>query len=320
MALAIRQGTPEWLAARRATIGSSDIPVIVGESTYKSARTLAAEKLGLVPEDIDDETRELMDIGTLLQPSLIRIYERLSGRKAKSAHGWLIHPQLPWATASLDGTAAPRRVIEAKWSNAVKWRSGARVPGDVEAQVQWQLFVTGWDVADVIALDHGLPRIETVERNDAMIDNCLWFANEFRGYLERGELPPPDGSDSTRRTWQRMYPSDDGNVLAATEELAEMVRGLAQARADKKDAEARDGTYGNAIRAVLGPASGIAGLLSAKRNADTTRTNWPAVAKSYRQLLEEKGEPAEELDAIASIHSETSEGIRPLRLLKGATA
>ncbi len=66
-ALAIRQNSPEWLEARRLTIGSSDIPVIVGESPYKDAHTLAAEKLGLVPVVIDalgtsDATGPLGDV------------------------------------------------------------------------------------------------------------------------------------------------------------------------------------------------------------------------------------------------------------------
>jgi putative phage-type endonuclease len=329
--VAVRQGSPEWLAARRATIGSSDIPVIVGESSYKSARTLAAEKLGLVPEDIDAETRELMDIGTLLQPSLLRVYERITGRKTKASRGWLVHPQIEWATASLDGTAPVRRVVEAKWSNAVRWRSGEKVPGDVEAQVQWQMFVSGWDVADVIALSSGIPRVETVERNDSMIDNCLYFAREFHGYLERGELPPPDGSDSTRRTWQRMYPEDNGVWVEPTADLVEMVRQLAQARADKADAEKRDDTIGNALRTILGPAAGIAGMLSARQNKDTTRIQWPGVAKAYRSLLARSTElgcehvaeamkeyAVADLDTVESLHTDTSPGSRPLRLLKGA--
>src|SRR5690348_18131132 len=143
MALAVRQGTPEWLAARRLTIGSSDIPVIVGESPYKSAHTLAAEKLGLVEASVDDEQQELFDIGLLMQPTLLAIYERKTGRKVRAQHGWRTHREIPWATASLDGEAPVKRIVEAKWTNAARWRKGERVPGDVQAQVQWQMFVVG---------------------------------------------------------------------------------------------------------------------------------------------------------------------------------
>lgn len=319
LASGIRQRTPEWLAARQLTIGSSDIPIIVGESTYKSAHTLAAEKLGLISSEVDAETQELFDIGNLMQPTLLAIYELKTGRKVRAIKGWRVHKQIPWATASLDGEAPTRRVVEAKWTNAARWRSGEAVPGDVQAQVQWQMYVLGWDVADVVALAGGTPRIETVERDDTMIDNLVYFASEFYGLLERGELPPVDGSESTRRTLAARYPRDNGVMLPATGELEGLVGALADARARKKEAEADDGTYGNALREIIGDAAGIEGLVALKKNRDSTRTNWPAVAAAYRTLLEEV-KPAETLDVIVSLHTDTAQGVRPLRLLsKGTT-
>lgn len=314
----LRQGTPEWLAARRATVGSSDIPIIVGESTWKSAYTLGAEKLGLITEADDPDTAELRAIGHLMQPVLLSLYERKTGRHPKASHGWRVHPQIPWATASLDGTAPVRRAVEAKWTHAKKWRTEGPVPGDVLVQTQWQMFVTGWDVVDVVVLDYVQARVETVERDDEMIDNLRYFATEFHERLERGELPPLDGSDSTHRTLSARYPRDNGIWLPATDELAAAARDLAMARTAKKAAEDAERNIANALRAVIGDATGIEDLLSLRKNADSTRTNWPAVANAYRALLEEM-QSREDLDAIQSIHSETAEGARVLRLLKGAT-
>lgn len=315
----IRQNTPAWLEARRTTIGSSDMAIITGEAPYKSAYTLAAEKLGIIPSSVDPATQELMDIGHLMQPVLLELYERKTGRHPKAVHGWRTHRELTWATASLDGTAPTRRVVEAKWTHAKRWRSSESVPGDVVVQCQWQLFVTGWDVADVVVLDFATPRVETIERDDSMIADLRYLAEDFRGYLERGELPPMDGSESSRAALAAMYPRDNGVVVPATPELAEMVRLLADARAAKKEAEDAERNVGNALRAVLGEASGIAGLVSFKKNADSTRTNWPALAAAYRALLEEV-KPADELDAIASNHTDPVEGPRVLRLLSGKGA
>jgi putative phage-type endonuclease len=334
MTLAVRQGTPEWLAARKATIGSSDIPIIVGESTYKSAHTLAAEKLGLIEPKVDEETQELFDIGNLMQPVLLRIYERKTGRKVRAVHGWRTHKQIPWATASLDGEAPVRRAVEAKWTNAARWRKGERVPGDVQAQAQWQLFVTGWDIVDVVAMERGVPRIETVERDEGFIDNLLYFAREFYGYLERGELPPVDGSESTRQTLRTRYPADDGVWLPQTPDLADLVGDLAEARAAKKAAEDAEGSVANALLAILGTAAGIDGLLAAKSNRDSTRVNWPAVASAYREVIQHELDLIESsdmattalptepgwLDTIESIHTDTVQGKRPLRLLSKGNA
>lgn len=327
----VTQDSPAWLEARRSTIGSSDIPIIVGESPHKDAHTLAAEKLGLVEAVVDAETQELFDIGHLMQPVLLDIYERKTGRHPKAVHGWRVHRDIAWATASLDGTAPTRRVVEAKWTNAVRWRprelGDERLPGDVAAQVQWQLFVTGWDVADVVVMRHGIPDVIEVGRDDAMIEDVLWFARDFHGYLERGELPPPTGSDAARRTLAVMHPLDDGTWLPATADLAEMVRQLAEARAAKSEAEKTEKTVGNALRAVIGDATGVDGLVSLKKSADSVRTNWPAVASAFREALERVATEQElsdafgttSLDDVVSIHSETAQGPRVLRLLKGGT-
>jgi putative phage-type endonuclease len=312
----IRQGTDAWLEARRATIGSSDVAVIAGESPHKSAYTLAAEKLGLMPEVIDAETREIMDIGKLMQPVLLSLYERKTGRHPKAAPTWRQHRELEWATASLDGTAPVRRVVEAKWTHARRWRSGERIPGDVACQVQWQLFVTGWDVADVVVLDHAEARVEEVERDEAFIGDLVFLAGEFRGYLSRGELPPIDGSESSHRTWSRRHPRDDGTWLQPTPELVDLGQELAGYRNEKRAAENAERSIANALRAVIGDADGIAGVVSLKKNADSERTNWPAVAAAYRGLLQET-HTADELDTLQSIHTDPTEGARVLRLLSG---
>lgn len=318
MVVALKQGSAEWLDARKATIGSSDIPIIAGESTFKSAHTLAAEKLGLVDAAVDAETQELFDIGHLMQPVLLQIYELRTGRKVRAAHGWRVHKQIPWATASLDGEAPVRRIVEAKWTNSARWRRGEKVPGDVQAQCQWQMFVIGWDVVDVVAMERGVPHIETVERDDSMIDDLLYFARDFYGYLERGELPPTDGSESTAQTLKARYPRDDGTYIPATVDLAAMASELARTRAAKKAAEDAERTVANALRAVIGEASGIDGLVSLKRNADSTRVNWPAVAAAFRTIAQEV-RPTDELDTLQSIHTDTAEGARVLRLLSKGT-
>jgi putative phage-type endonuclease len=328
--LAIRQNTPAWEAARKATIGSADIAVIVGESPHKSAYTLAAEKLGLIPEIVDEATQELFDIGHLMQPVLLALYERKTGRHPKAAPTWRAHPQFPWATASLDGTAPVRRIVEAKWSHSKRWRAQEGVPGDVNVQVQWQMFVVGWEVADVIVMDFTTPRVETVERDDTLIDNLLFFARDFMGYLERGELPPIDGSESTAATLKARHPRNNGVWLPAQPELEVLANELAEARATKRIAEDTERTVANALRAVIGDADGIDGLVSLKKNRDSVKTNWPAIASAYRTLLDDlsgaapdavravlEGHAFEDLDTLQSIHTDSSEGARVLRLLSG---
>ena len=310
------QNTDSWLAARRAGIGASDIPVIAGESPYRSAIELWATKTGRVVEEVDDEQAELFEIGHLMEPVLLEIYERRTGRHPKRVHRMLAHRDVPWALASLDAQAPVRRAVEAKWSNATRWH-GEGIPDDVLCQVQWQLFVTGWQVADVVALVGRAPRIVEVPRDQGMIDNLYRLAAEFWGHVTSGTPPAPDGSESARLTIARLHPVDDGTYLPATPDLVELVDLYRSAKATAKSAEDAEKGIGNALRAVIADAAGIEGLCTLRKSADSTRVNWPAVASGYRERLMEIGlTPVEVLDAIVSIHSETKQGPRPLLLSK----
>ena len=44
-------------------------------------------------------------------------------------------------------------------------------------------------------------------------------------------------------------------------------------------------TVASALRAILLGAAGVDGVLTYRKSADSTRTNWPAVALAYRDLL-----------------------------------
>jgi predicted phage-related endonuclease len=228
----------------------------------------------------------------------------------------LRHRTRPWMTASLDARVlGERRIVECKWTHARRWSSvDEPVPGDVQAQVQHAMEVAGADVADVVALVGPTLRIVEVPRDPAFIAALISLETDFWAHVESGTPPEPDGSDSARQTLGRLHPVDDGTYLPATPDLVELVEMYRAAKATVKSAEDSEKGIGNALRAVIAEASGIEGLVTLRKSADSTRTNWPAVASGYRVLL--NGHDADELDAIVSIHSETRQGPRPLLLSK----
>lgn len=315
----VRQGTPEWLAARQEGIGSSDAPVIAGESPYRSALALWAEKSGRVPrEEPDADTARLFRIGHLMEPLLLQLYTEETGRKTRREPRLLRHRQRPWMVASLDArVVGTRRIVECKWTHARRWSSAEEpVPGDVQVQVQHAMDVAGADVADVVALVGPTLRIVEIPRDPAFIAALVSLETAFWAHVESGTPPEPDGSESARKTIARLHPVDDGTYLPATFDLIELVDLYRSAKATKSAAEDAEKGIGNALRAVLRDASGIEGLLTFRKSADSTRTNWPAVASAYRGLLTFT-QTVEELDAMQSIHSETVQGPRVLRLSKG---
>lgn len=324
LALPVRQRTPEWLEERRRHLGSSDAPVLAGERG--SMLALWAEKRGLVEPEFDDDTEDLMQIGELLEPGLRALYTARTGRPIRQRHVLLVSREWPVAAASLDAESG-RRVVETKWSNSAEWfraiAEGATdpVPPKVMAQVQWQLYVMARDVADVAILVGREFKVIEVERSDKYIADLLYVARWFWPYVERGERPPVDGTDETTRTLTRLHPRDDLSWLAPAPDLVELVAELRDAKASTKAAEDAEGTIANTLRALIGDASGIATLVSWKKNADSRQTAWREVAAGYRTMLRDRlAVDADELQAVEDLYTSTREGPRILRLLAGSKA
>lgn len=330
VALAVRQGTPEWLAMRRTGIGSSDAPTVAGERG--SVLELWAEKSGLVePEVPDDATARLFEWGHRLEPVVADWYADSTGRTLQRVNQMLRHPVVPYAFASLDRrVVGERRLVEIK-TTRWGWAGGEDVPGAVQCQVQHQLWVTGYDVADVAVLTGGSePKVYEIARDDAFIADLAYLEAEFWGWVTSGTRPPVDGSENARRVLSRLHPRNDGTFLPLTPELDQLTGQWRDSKADVKAAEGRAGTLANTLRALIGDADGIEGRVTWKRNADSTRTNWPAVAKAYDRIIDRVNEwllgnaEATEADvramlvdwstgAIETIHSSTTEGPRVLR-------
>lgn len=304
--VAVRQGSEAWLDARRALITATNIPVLLGLSPYQCEADLADEKLtGKV-----QEPSLRMRVGSAVQDLIGEEYSRQTGRRVRRYLGLVTHPTIEWAGASPDfRVVGERRLLEAKRSSS-RTRFADGLPQDVEAQVAWQLGVTGYHRADVAVLlgDDQLEVFE-VEANAKLFDDLVAIASDFRERLAAGG-PFAENAEHVKAR----YPQDNGVLLPATPDLVDLVELYRSAKATKAAAEDAEKTAANALRAILRDASGIDGLVTYRKNADSTRTNWHAVASAYRSLIVDHAD--DELEAIVSLHSETAQGPRVLRLLK----
>lgn len=331
--LPFRQNTEEWLEARKAGIGSSDAAVVAGERG--SIVALWAEKTGLAPRpEPDAELAERFAWGHRMEPLVADAYSEREGRPLRRLTRLLRHPDVPFALASLDRVSAvkgERRIVEIKVSDIdAKWR-GEELPGDVKAQVQHQLWVTGYDVADVAVLTrYWNLRVFTEERDDGYIEDLAFLERDLWGYVERREPPPGDGSETAARVLARVYSRANGLMLPPAGDLDLLAEELRLAQLEDKAATARLGTVKNAIRAVIGDADGFEGSwgrITWKNNRDSTRTDWEPLAGAYRMALDRLREsnPANfaavmsdgfgttALDEVAALHTRAIDGARVLR-------
>jgi putative phage-type endonuclease len=333
------QGTPAWLDARQNVVGSSDIPVITGNSPYRTSLfSLWAVKTRLAPPaPIDPETQEMFDLGHAMEDVIAGRYSLATDRPVKRVNDLLVSKVVPWHGASLDRVSArrgERRIVEVKWVPHKRWYTDGPepVPAHVQDQVQWQLMVTGYDVADVAVLNGSHVEVHTIEPDARYQADLAYLAKHlFWDFVERGEAPPVDGTESTRETLGRMYPAERLGLLDPTPELAALAFRIRDAKAAAKAAELAKGEPENVMRSLLGDAAGVrddeAGYrVSWTQNKTTTKvaTDWQATALDVAlRLLDKPGieDPMlrdlaqAEVDEAARRHTTTTttDGARVLR-------
>jgi putative phage-type endonuclease len=250
VSLALRQGTPAWREARKALVTATDIPVLLGLSPYKCEADLADEKRGIAPET---ETNLRMRVGKALEDLIADEYERVTGYRTRRWAGLAVSKDIEWAAASPD-RKRKGALVELKWTGS-KSRFADGLPQDVEAQVAWQLGVTGYSHADVAILVNGDDvLVREVDADPALFANLVTVAADFRRRLAEGG---PFSRDLNRI--KRDYPADNGAEMLADGEL-DARSGRSSTRAPTGSAWSRSRPTSNARSRSGWPSSRCCGV------------------------------------------------------------
>lgn len=136
------QNTLEWLKWRKEGIGSSDVPIILGLSKFKTPYQLWEEKTST--EIKEQAPNYIQQKGHDLEPKVRAMFELKCGESMKPA--LVQSSEYPWARASLDGfSECKTKICEIKFTGKddhVLALSGV-VPPQYVPQVQWQLLISG---------------------------------------------------------------------------------------------------------------------------------------------------------------------------------
>jgi putative phage-type endonuclease len=193
-----------WKVERANGLGGSDAPQILGISPFGGPASVAASKLGFYAGDVESELHEW---GHYVEEPLIRRFAAETGIEGKLS-GVLYRSNdaaTPWLQATLDGDIPGENAgIQCKlavfsWD---AWDEG--VPDYVEAQVQHEMAVTGWDAVYVLALLRGYQfRWSRVERDEAFIaERLVPTLGEFWRKLKADEPIAPLGAPD--REWEAL--------------------------------------------------------------------------------------------------------------------
>jgi putative phage-type endonuclease len=198
LALALEQGSPEWLAFKCGRVGASriaDITAKLKNGTSGASRAayqgeLIAERLTGIPAN--GYTNAAMQWGTECEP-LARARYQFETLSVVARVGVVIHPKLDMALASPDGLVGADGLVEIKCphvtNNHIEALLGASVPGKYQQQMQWQMACTGRAWCDYVSFDPRMPEhmqihVQRLERDDAVIATLEAEVEEFLEEIE----------------------------------------------------------------------------------------------------------------------------------------
>ncbi len=237
----------EWLAARRAGIGASDIAGIMETSPWTTPFQVWASKVAELPEEQGDEA---MRWGSVLETVILDEWAR-DNRPVTDRDQLIRSTVNPILMATPDGlTTTPEgipAVAEAKNRAEYGWDE---IPEHYYAQVQWQLAVTTFEVGYLIVL-HAGRRLETyeIEADNDFQAAQIEAANEFWKLVEADEPPSVEADDNSLMSDLWPYHTEQ-----AVEVGPDVAVELYVARSEAKAADVRKKAAEAALKVILGEA------------------------------------------------------------------
>ena len=201
----MEQGTPEWLDFRKSRVGSSDAPIVMKQSPWKTPYQLWQEKLGLVESDSPNYA---MERGTAMEPIARAALEEELGMPLKPITKLSI--ERSWMMASLDAFNEESGVvgeIKCPGNDDHEIAMSGQVPEKYYAQLQHQLVVCGVECMYYFSFIGTRNALLKVYRDDKYISKLLEEEEKFFECMSSFEAPELISRDYVCRTdakWSKL--------------------------------------------------------------------------------------------------------------------
>jgi hypothetical protein len=285
-----------WLAVRMShqatpmfAIGASDVPAILGRSTFRGPWDVWTDHHGPRHDDPADED-DVRSRGHAVEPFLMAAYTEATGREVDDGLLVLSRDDVPWFRVSTDAYVPGDRVIEGKTYSYMKrdeWAGADHVdpvpvkvavekgliPDSYSWQVVAQAAVADVALVDLVGVQVSLKRCRAVLASGEVVTEPAWIVEappvvvsvevaasqrawivdtvgEWRErHLVQGIEPDPDGSKAQIRAYRQRM---SPGAVPAWPEIRAAASDLVMARAASKEAKARETEAKGRILALLG--------------------------------------------------------------------
>lgn len=249
----------EWLTARRAGIGASEIAAVMGISPFDSPFSLYWRKL----EGWTVEESEEMSTGTRVEPIVADWWADHNDPHENldiSQPGLWAHRSRPWQLATPDrlisaevgGVCGPMAVLECKWTGS--WDGWGTedtddIPVYYRTQVLWQCDVVGVDEWHLAALGPSGFRSYRGRVDEKDLVMMREAGRRFMARLEAGEPPGLDEHSATIAILKRLHPGLDDTEVDISDDIAAGYRRACEMR---RKADTLKDRYEARLRAAMG--------------------------------------------------------------------
>lgn len=251
-----------WLAERFTGWTASEIPALLGFDKRKSPLAVYASKMGRATDIHTEDDLELMRWGNRFEKPILDEYAERTGHEVEQVGVLLRSKEFPFILATLDGADwTAKQALEVKtfgWWASDDWESTKTgdVPKYVFVQVQMQLVVTGLAMIPVLALPLNERKLKVFEVK-AHAEFQHYAIDELGIHWQRfqaGQLPEPDGHETTREALDALYSKSNGLVVELPGEWGELTDHYQSLSKQEREAKAGKQVILNKLRAELGDA------------------------------------------------------------------
>lgn len=251
--------TDEWMQERLNSIGASEVPAVLGLSTYQTPLGVYRAKKG-IESDFDPERAYVGHASEVLIEGYLRKFRAELGSVGPAV--MVRSVEYPWLHASLDRVLLtadgeiPIQMKSAHFFGVRDWEEGT--PLVVNAQIQSELlcFDKPYGYAAVFGGDMRV-RIYRVERDEEFIqDYIIPSTREFWDKVQSNIEPEPTTLGEVAEVW----PSTPGKEIEASDAVLEAAERravlLSDARAQEAEAKALTlaiAQYMQDAEALVGP-------------------------------------------------------------------
>ncbi len=234
---------------KKATIGGSEISIVLGLNRWKTPLRLWAEKTGKIKtEDISD--REYIQLGNELEDFVARKFARITDKKVRRDTKTFRHKGYPYMIGHIDRRiVGTDELLECKTCNAWKaheWE-GDEIPQEYILQVLWYLGILGMSKGYIAVLIGGQKFTwKEIAFDKDLFDKMVEAAKEFvEHYIEEDIAPVAMSGDSS--TLNRIFPeqkediiqTEDKDIVVLLDELQALKRIIADTEKEKEEKEAK---------------------------------------------------------------------------------